>query len=140
MKFDDFENEESRESKTKFNGAGGTPGGLGEFLLGMSMAIGGAYLLTTQVIVSSNFWTLWGYNTFGLSLLPLIFGIGILFFNGKSVAGWLLLLIGVVIIFMGIIVNLQLYFQPTSLFNTILMLILLAGGIGLIARSLVSHR
>jgi hypothetical protein len=27
--------------------------------------------------------------------------------------------------------NLQIYFQPTSLFNTIVMLVLLAGGIGL---------
>lgn len=140
MRFDDYQEEEAAENNVKFNGAGGTSGGIGEFFLGMLMTIGGAYLLTTQVIVSSSFWTLWGYNTFGLSLLPLIFGIGILFFNGKSVAGWLLLMIGVVIIFMGIIVNLRLYFQPTSLFNTILMLILLAGGIGLIARSLVPHK
>jgi hypothetical protein len=41
-----------------------------------------------------------------------------------------------VIIFVGILVNLQIYFQPTSLYNTILMLVLLAGGIGLVARSL----
>ncbi len=48
-----------------------------------------------------------GYNTFGLSLIPLVFGIGILFFNGKSIIGWLLLVIGVVIIFTGILMNLQ---------------------------------
>ena len=103
------------------------------------MAVAGAYLLTNQVIVTSSFWSLWGYNTFGLSLLPLIIGIGILFFNGKSIVGWLLVAVGVVIIFTAIIMNLQIYFQPTSLFNTILMLVLLAGGIGLIARALVSH-
>jgi hypothetical protein len=32
--------------------------------------------------------------------------------------------------------NLRVYFAPTSLFNTIVMLVLLAGGLGLIARSL----
>lgn len=141
MRFnDDFQDDEPIENKTNFNGAGGTPGGIGEFFLGLLLAVAGAYLLTTQVTVSSSHWTMWGYNTFGLSLLPLIFGVGLLFFNGKSIIGWILLFVGVVIIFMGIITNLQIYFQPTSLFNTITMLVLLAGGIGLIARSLISHK
>jgi uncharacterized protein len=124
----------------KFNGAGGTPGGLWEFFVGLGMAIAGAYLLTNQITVSSSYWTLWGYNTFGLSLIPLIFGIGILFFNGKSILGWLLTFAGVVIIGVGVLVNLHVYFQPTSLFNTVVMLVLLAGGIGLVARGLAAHR
>jgi hypothetical protein len=79
---------------------------------------------------------LWGYNAFGLSLIPFILGIGLLFFDGKSKIGWLLALAGAVIIFAGILTNLEIYFRPTSLFNTILMLVLLAGGIGLVARAL----
>lgn len=126
------------EDERRFRGAGGTPGGVWHFLIGLGMAIAGAYLLTNRVTVTSGFWSLWGYNSFGLSLLPLIAGIAILFFNGRSIAGWLLLFAGVVIIFTGILMNLQIYFQPTSLFNTIIMLVLLAGGIGLIARSLRS--
>lgn len=126
-------------SETKLRGAGGTPGGLGEFLLGLVMAIAGAYLITNRVTVATGFWSVWGYNAFGLSLVPLIFGVGILFFNGKSIVGWLLLLIGVVSIFAGILLNLQIYFQPTSLFNTIIMIVLLAGGIGLVARALLPH-
>ena len=120
-------------------GAGGTSGGIGEFLLGLGMSVAGAYLLTQRVTVSSSYWTLWGYNAFGLSLLPLLFGVGLLFFNGKSIAGWLLTFCGVVIIFVGIISNLGIYFQSTSLFNTLMMLVLLAGGIGLVARSLRAH-
>ena len=127
------------DNETKI-GAGGTPGGIIEFFIGLGLTVAGAYLLTNQVVVTSSFWTIWGYNSFGLSLLPLIFGIGILFFNGKSIIGWLLLFVGVVIIFAGILMNLQIYFQPTSLFNTVMMLILLAGGIGLIARAIVSHK
>ena len=130
---------ETMNPETRLRGAGGTPGGLGEFFLGLVMAIAGAYLITNRVTVASGFWSVWGYNAFGLSLVPLIFGVGILFFNGKSIAGWLLLLIGVVSIFAGILLNLQIYFQPTSLFNTIVMIVLLAGGIGLIARALASH-
>ena len=128
------------ENEPNIRGAGGTPGGIVEFFIGLGMAIAGAYLLTNQVTVASSFWSIWGYNAFGLTLVPLIFGIGILFFNGKSIIGWLLLFAGVVIIFAGIITNLQIYFQPTSLFNTIIMLTLLAGGIGLVARGLVAHR
>ena len=120
-------------------GAGGTPGGVGEFLLGLGKAVSGAYMLTSRVMVSGGYWTMWGYNSFGLSLVPLIFGIGLLFFNGRSVAGWLLLFVGVVIIFAGVLMNLQIYFQQTSLFNTVVMLVLLAGGVGLVARSLRAH-
>lgn len=127
------------EDETRMRGAGGTPGGVGEFLLGLAMTIAGAYLLTNRVLVTSGYWSMWGYNSFGLSLVPLVFGIGILFFNGRSIAGWVLLFVGAVVIFAGILMNLQIYFQPTSLFNTIVMLVLLAGGIGLVARSLRSH-
>jgi uncharacterized protein len=123
----------------KFQGAGGSSGGIIEFFVGLAMAIAGGYILTNQVVVTSSFWSLWGYNTFGLTLIPLIFGIGMLFFNGKSIVGWLLLFAGVIIIFAGILMNLTIYFQATSLFNTIIMLVLLAGGIGLIARGIRVH-
>ncbi len=106
------------------------------FLIGLGMAIAGGWLLTNQVTVTSGYWHLWGYNGFGLSLIPLILGIGFLFFNGRSIIGWLLTFAGTVIIFVGILTNLDIYFRPTSLFNTLLMLVLFAGGIGLVARSL----
>jgi hypothetical protein len=117
-------------------GAGGTAGGVGQFFLGLAMAVAGGYLITNQVTVSSGFWGYFGPHTFGLTLLPLMFGIGLLFFDGRSVPGWVLTVGGAVIIFAGILANLQIYFQPTSLFNTVLMLVLLAGGLGLVARSL----
>ena len=131
--------EADEEVRERNRGAGGTRGGVGEFLLGLGMSVAGAYLLTQRVTVTSGYWTLWGHNAFGLSLLPLLFGVGLLFFNGKSIAGWLLTFAGVVIILAGIIANLGVYFQSTSLFNTLVMLVLLAGGIGLVARSLRAH-
>jgi hypothetical protein len=117
-------------------GAGGTEGGLGTFFIGFVMAVAGGWLLTNQVMVTSGGWTLWGHNAFGLSLIPLIAGVAFLFFDGRSILGWLLTIAGSVIIFVGILTNLDIYFRPTSLFNTVLMLVLLAGGIGLIAKSL----
>lgn len=117
-------------------GAGGTPGGLGGFFAGLAMVVAGGYLLLTRVTVSSGLWHLWGYNAFGLSLVPLLIGIGLLFYNGRSLAGWALTAGGALIILVGIIANLQIYFRATSLFDTLVILILLAGGIGLVARSL----
>ena len=123
-------------NRRRLQGAGGTPGGLGTFFLGLAMTVAGGYLLTNQVMVSSGAWYWRGYNAFGLSLLPLLLGIGLLFFNGRSLPGWFLTGAGAVIIFVGILAHLEIYFRPTSLFNTLLMLVLLVGGLGLVARSL----
>jgi hypothetical protein len=117
-------------------GAGGTPGGVGTFIAGAVMVVAGGYLLLTRVTVASGGWTLWGYNAFGLSLLPLLVGIGMLFFNGRSIGGWALTAAGAVIIVAGILANLHIYFQSTTLFDTLVILGLLAAGIGLVARSL----
>jgi hypothetical protein len=117
-------------------GAGGTPGGIGTFLCGAAMVVAGGYLLLARVRVVGGSWHFYGYNAFGLSLFPLLIGIGILFYDGRSLPGWLLTGAGAIIIVVGIIANLGIYFQPTSLFDTLVMLGLLAGGIGLVARSL----
>lgn len=124
----------------ELRGAGGTEGGIGTFAIGALMAIAGAYLLTNQVTVTTGFWHMWGYNAFGLSLLPFIVGIAFLFFDGRSIVGWVLTVAGAVIIFVGILANLDVYFRPTSLFNTLLMLVLLFGGVGLVVRSLRPQR
>ncbi len=127
-------------AETQRRGAGGTPGGMGEFLIGLVMAVAGGYLLTSRVVVTSGFWSLWnGGPGFGVSLIPLLFGIGLLFFNGKSVLGWLLLLGGAVVIFGAILLEMEVYFQRTSLFNTLIMMVLLVGGIGLMARGVRAH-
>ena len=117
-------------------GAGGTSGGIGTFLLGLAMVVVGGYLLLARVTVGSGAWLLRGYNAFGLSLLPLMAGIGWLFYDGRSVGGWVLAGAGALIILAGIIANLHIFFAPTSLFDTLVMLGLLAGGLGLVARSL----
>lgn len=117
-------------------GAGGTEGGLGSFFFGLGMVIAGGYLFLQRVSVSSGFWDFGGRSAFGLSLIPLLVGIGILFFNGKSVIGRLLTGGGFLIIVVGIIANMRVYFGPTSLYDTLLILGLIAGGIGLVARSL----
>jgi hypothetical protein len=119
---------------------GGTPGGLGEFLMGFAMTCIGVYLLSNQVSVVGSYWSFWGANTFGITLIPMLFGIGILFWSGRSIVGWLLTAAGALFILAGVLANMHIYFQQTSLFNALVMLILLVGGLGLIARAIRPHR
>jgi len=137
---------DTQKESQKLSGAGGTPGGVGLFFVGFALAVAGGWLLTNQVVVSGDYLAssfmipvlAYRMNSFGLSLLPFIVGIAFLFFDGKSITGWLLTTAGLVIILAGILMSLHIYFRPTSLFNTLLMLVLLFGGLGLLARSLKS--
>jgi hypothetical protein len=125
-------------SPDRERGAGGTPGGIGTFVVGVLMMAAGGYLLMNQVQVTTSWWSFGGQGSFGLSLLPLLAGIALLFFNGKSLPGWLLTAAGAVIILAGVLMHMDIYFRQTSLFNTLVMLGLLFGGLGLVARSLRS--
>ena len=125
-------------SSSEPRGAGGTPGGIGLFLIGLVMAASGGYLILNQVQVTTSFWRFGQYGGFGLTLLPLLVGIAFLFYNGKSMVGWLLTIAGAAIILASVLMNMDIYFRQTTLFNTIVMLGLLFGGIGVIARSLRS--
>jgi hypothetical protein len=125
-------------SSSESRGAGGTPGGIGQFIVGLVMVVAGGYLILNQVQVTTSSWRFGQYGGFGLTLLPLLAGIGILFYSGKSVIGWLLTIAGTAIILASILMNMDIYFRQTTLFNTIVMLSLLFGGLGILARSLRS--
>ena len=135
-----MEASEEGGERRRLSDVGGTPGGLGSFLLGSAMLVLGGYWLLNQVIVTSHpwrfFWPFLGYGGFGIALVPLLFGVGLLFFNGKNPIAWLLTAAGALIVVAGILANLEIFFRPATLFNTLIMLGLLAGGLGLVARSL----
>jgi uncharacterized protein len=128
----------------KFEGAGGTPGGIGEFFVGILLAAVGFYLLFSHVQVHSSYWSFLGAGgagrSFGISLIPMLLGVGILFVNAKSVLGWILAVGGLLLILTGILINLDIYFQNTSLMNTLIMLALIAAGLGLVVKGLRPHK
>lgn len=135
------EQRELTDGGRSWSDAGGTSGGFGEFFMGFIMFCVGGYLLTNQVSVVGSYWgwSFYGANSFGITLIPMLFGVGLLFWNGRSKFGWLLMIGGALFILAGVIANMHIFFRQTSLFNTMLMLILLVGGLGLIARSLRTH-
>jgi hypothetical protein len=130
--------EEARELVAGPRGTSGTPGGIGTFFTGLALLVVGGYLVLNQVQVTSSFafFGVGGQAGFGLTLLPLLFGVGVLFFDGKSKPGWFLSIAGALATLAAILMALSISWQSTSLFNTLLMFSLLASGVGLVLRSL----
>jgi hypothetical protein len=130
--------EEARALVAGPRGPSGTPGGIGTFFTGLALLVVGGYLVLNQVQVTSSFafFGVGGHAGFGLTLLPLLFGVGVLFFDGKSKPGWFLSIAGALATLAAILMGLSISWQSTSLFNTLLMFSLLASGVGLVLRSL----
>ena len=124
-------------------GAGGTDGGTGSFFLSLIMMIGGGYLFLDAIQIVNHF--SFGYRMFnvggisltsGLVLIPTIFGIGIIFYNGRNPIGWLLFMGGLVMLAYGVISSIDFRMRQESAFELLIILVLFAGGLGLFLRSL----
>ena len=124
-------------------GAGGTSGGSGQFFLGLVMMCGGFYLLLSSVIVSSSFGLgsrLYGVGGFGITggiiLVPLVIGVGMIFYNARSYLGWLVTVVAFFAMVFGVISSVSLDLRTMSAFSLITILVLAFGGLGLFLRSL----
>lgn len=128
-------------------GAGGTSGGLGQFFIGLIMMRGGFYMLLNAIHVSSNFgmgMRLYGFSamggqyniTSGMVIIPFMFGIGLIFYNGKSIIGWLLSIGSITALIFGVISSIRFSFRSMTSFDLIVILVLAMGGLGLFLRSL----
>ena len=127
-------------------GAGGTQGGLGHFFIGLLMMCGGFYLLFNAITVTSNFgmgmrlYSLPAFGsrygvTTGMVLIPFIIGIGLVFYNGRSVIGWILSVGSITALIFGVIASIQLNLRTMTAFELITILVLSIGVTGLFFRS-----
>ncbi len=124
-------------------GAGGSSGGIGHFFIGLIMMVAGGYLFLNAVHVTNNFhmgYRIYSFGamhlTSGMTLVPFIFGIGIIFYNSKNWIGWILTTASLVMIGFGIISSINFRLRHMSAFELITIIVLLVGGIGLFLRSL----
>lgn len=117
---------------------GGTRGGLLHFVIGLGLTVVGAYLFFDRVTVHGGYWSFGGSvgSSFGITMIPTLIGLGMLFYDGKSWLGWILFVGGLLVIAAGVIANLQIHFQSTSLFQTLVMLGMAVAGLGLMLRAL----
>ena len=124
-------------------GAGGTSGGVGQFFIGLMMMVGGSYLLLNAIVVRSTFgfgYRLYSYGGYGVTsgmvLIPFLFGIALVFYNSRNLAGWLLALGSIAALVFGVISSIRLTLTSMTAFELIMILILAFGGLGLFLRSL----
>lgn len=116
-------------------GAGGTSGGIGMFILGLVLAGIGFYMFFSRVVVEFHAWRLWGFDGTGAILVLFVIGVAILFFNGRSLAGWIITSASLAGLLIYLVLNLNFHFLATNLIAVLIMLGLIGAGIGLITRS-----
>ena len=136
-----------KQEQIFMKGAGGTSGGLGNFFIGLIMMCGGFYMLLNAINVTSSFgmgMRLYGFSamggqyniTSGMVMIPFMFGVGLIFYNGKNILGWLLAIGSITGLIFGVISSIRFSFRTMTSFDLIVILVLAVGGLGLFLRSL----
>ncbi len=101
-----------------------------QFFGGIGLLLVGLFLLFNHVRVTSGYASLWGWsgNNIGYLMLPFLLGVGWIFYNAKSVWGWLISAVSLVMIVFSIISGLRIWFAPISMIDLMIMLVPFAIG------------
>ena len=109
-----------------------------EFYVGILLLGAGLFFILNKTIVSSGFYA-WRIGTFnissGLVIVPLLVGIIWLFYNPKSILAKIISILGAIFIIASIIMGINISFTRTTLFDFVIMIVLMGSGAGLLLRS-----
>jgi len=118
---------------------------LKQFVAGVVMLIVGLFILSQKVVVSSGWF---GYGgtimlggvrlNSGMIMIPFIIGIIWMFASGASFASKLFTALSVILIVASIILNTNIYMVSISMYEWVIMLVLIFGGAGFVAKVLFS--
>lgn len=114
-----------------------------EFYMGILLIIGGVFFLLSKAVVHSGFYgiSLGGINvSTGLVIIPLMLGIILLVNNPKSIFARLITIAGSIFIVGSIIMNIRITFTTTSMFDYVIMMLLIALGLGLMLKAIFMAR
>lgn len=114
-----------------------------KFFLGLIMLAVGLFMIFQNISVSST-WGMGGYfyhiGNFGISngmiMLPIIIGIGMLFFMRKRIYGWIVLAIGIIFVLLSVLMTTNIHWRTTNGYVFLIMFGLTAAGAGLVLREL----
>jgi hypothetical protein len=126
---------------------GNQRGSAASTLLGFIMMCAGGYLLLESIVVTQTYFLgvglyHWGGMsvTGGMILVPLIFGVGIIFYRPSSLIGWGLAIGSLAAMILGVIVNTHLSLRSMSLFELLGIFVLGVGGLGLFLRGMADGK
>lgn len=137
--------ETGKSYQPKSNIKGSSNNELLEFFIGFLLLGGGIYWVLNSFEVSSGFG--YGYYSFfgmritgGVMLIPLLVGIGLLFFLDKKVIGGFISALGLLVILISLLSSLTFHARYNSLYVYVLMFGMIAAGAGLLIKSLFKKR
>lgn len=114
-----------------------------EFFIGVILLGIGLYMLAQQVDVRMS-WYSWHLGSFrvatGMIFIPLIFGVIWQIVNKESKFAKALTILGVVIIVATIIMSVSIVFRTTSMYNYIIILLMISIGTGLLLKVLFKDK
>ena len=150
-----LENEVRRENDSKLadmpakkysvNYKGSSDHELLEFFMGFILLGAGIYWVLNSFDVTSS----WGYGyyslfgmkiTGGVMLIPLLVGIGLLFFLDKKIIGACVSCLGLAIILISLLTSVSFHARYNTLFVYVLMFGMIAAGAGLLIKTLFKKR
>ena len=116
---------------------------LAKFFIGLVLLAVGLFMIFQNTTVSSS-WGMGGYfyhiGGFGISngmiMLPIIVGIGMLFFMKKRIYGWIVLAIGIAFVLFTIFATTHIHWRTTSAYVFVIMFGMTAAGAGLVLREI----
>ncbi len=123
------------------NNKSGSGNNLLYFVLGFLLFGGGIFWALNSFTVTSTwgsgYWGIFGMRLpSGVVLIPLLIGIGLLFFMKKKAVGAMICALGLLIILISFITSIQFHAVRASLYVYILMFGMIAAGAGLLLRAL----
>lgn len=144
MKKKDYDNDLHIHIHADSDSSGSSPlKELGLFLGGLAMLVAGLFFFSQKVLVYSSFFST-GFSIHGFHLksgmviVPFIIGIVWLFVSPKNFAAKLYMGAATLIIIASVIMTTDFHLLTMTLFDWILLLILIFGGLGMILRVLLT--
>lgn len=116
-----------------------------QFLGGLTMLVAGLFIFSQKVMVTSGFFgqgfQIGGMHMRnGLIVVPFIIGVVWMFVTEGSPASKLFTAAGILIVVLAVIITTDIYLMNVTLYEWALILVLIFGGAGLLARILLAVR
>lgn len=128
-------------SDTQMSTTAGIASDLNIFM-GLGLLLTSVLMIFHHVKVGTGWlsWLGFGGQGFGFVIVPLLIGLGIIFYNHKSKAGWIITAASCALIFFAVLSQLVMSFPATSLLGLIIMFLPLALGAAMLFKGLSGQK